>query len=402
MSNVLSGVQRAHFSARVYAAIDQYFAHWENVSRSQFEACFQRHLEESVDNDSRVSYAQSLMRLAASLNNAHTFYFDKYLHERWGHPLGFSLYRVEQAWIVVSSGRAQLPVGSQVIAVNGQDIGAFYAELSLMISASCEDSRATRFSKSAVLWPEKFTLAFSDGATVFIDRGEPVVSLDESLPVEATLAPLYFKLKSFSRPEFEAAAIQFFRENAAAPSIILDLRGNSGGQTPVQLIGTLTAKWYWPKIAERLHRSGKVAEFSTATITHDQAMLSRFEQAQTAMCFTSPVLKVATPLFTGNLIVLINRDCASACENFILALKQRPRTFLVGERTFGSSGQPYMVSLNAEMVFAVGARREYLEDGRSLEGSGIDPDIHLPLEPEDLRRGHDAALQRAIDLVKSL
>jgi carboxyl-terminal processing protease len=402
MADVLSGVQRAHFSARVYAAIDQYFAHWENVSRSQFEACFARHLEESIGDDSRLSFARSLMRLAASLNNAHTVYFDKYLHERWGRPLGFSLYRVAQAWMVVRSQRAQLPLGSQVIAVNGQDISAFYAELSLMISASCEDSRATRFSKSAVLWPEKFTLTLSDGATVFIDRGESVASLAESLSIEAMPAPIYFKLTSFSRPEFEAAAIEFFRENAAATSIILDLRGNSGGQTPVQLISALASKWYWPKIAERLHRSGRVAELSTAAITHDPAMLASFEQAQTAMRFTRPVLKVATPLFSGNLVVLIDRDCASACENFILAVKQRPLTVLVGERTFGSSGQPYMVSLNAEMVFTVGARREYLEDGRSLEGAGVDPDIHVQLEPDDLRRGHDAALQRAIDLANSL
>ncbi|WP_167276647.1 S41 family peptidase [Pantoea sp. Tr-811] len=398
MNDFISLSEKMLFSAQVYSAIISYFAHWEGLCRQDFDLHFKKHLEESLSTASRLSYAQSLMRLAAKLNNSHTFFFDPWVQENFGMNLGFSLQKIDDKWIVVDSQRLELPPGSIVNTIDEKPVGEFYGDLAQFISASDEISRATRFTTHAYLWPKKFSLTFDDDQKIIIDRSLAPTERLSHMPSEQA-SPFYHKVSSFSKPEHELNAIDFFSNNAGVPSVILDLRGNGGGTTPVRLIGSLMAEWYWPKIAERDHKSGKEAELSSAVVTNDQNLLRLFDAQRVALKFKKSIQKKSRPIFTGRLIVLIDRGCASACENLLLALKQRPSTLFVGERTFGSSGQPYIVSSTCTMYFAVGARKIYMDDINSLEGRGISPDFNIPLTPESLRSRHDQALEFACQLL---
>jgi C-terminal processing protease CtpA/Prc len=106
---------------------------------------------------------------------------------------------------------------------------------------------------------------------------------------------------------------------------------------------------------------------------------------------------VENPIYTGPLFVLQDRRCASACEDFVMPLKTTGRAKLFGERTFGSSGQPYLFSFGNGMSLRIGAKRMYLPDGTEFEGVGIRPDVEVLPVPG---AADDAVLQAALRSVQ--
>ena len=98
-----------------------------------------------------------------------------------------------------------------------------------------------------------------------------------------------------------------------------------------------------------------------------------------------PLTEPENPLYTGPVYVLQDRFCGSACEDFVMPLKASHRATLIGERTFGSSGQPYLFTFPNGMTFRVSAKRMYLPDGSEFEGIGIPPtskSIRRPAPPK--------------------
>jgi len=72
----------------------------------------------------------------------------------------------------------------------------------------------------------------------------------------------------------------------------------------------------------------------------------------------------------GRLIVLIDGGCASASEYFVLPFKVSGRATIVGERTAGSTGQPYLYVFPNGISFRVSAKRVSFPDGSRFEGVG--------------------------------
>ena len=64
-----------------------------------------------------------------------------------------------------------------------------------------------------------------------------------------------------------------------------------------------------------------------------------------------------------------------------MPLKTSGRATVFGERTFGSSGQPYIVNFENGMGFRVSTKRMYLPDGSEFEGVGIKPDVEVVQPP---------------------
>jgi len=101
-----------------------------------------------------------------------------------------------------------------------------------------------------------------------------------------------------------------------------------------------------------------------------------------------------SPSYTGPVFVLQDRYCASACEDFVMPLKVSGRATVFGERTFGSSGQPYLVDFGNGMNFRVSTKRMYFPDGTEFEGVGIKPDVEVIVPPVP---GNDVVMQAALD-----
>ena len=74
---------------------------------------------------------------------------------------------------------------------------------------------------------------------------------------------------------------------------------------------------------------------------------------------------------------------------------------MIGERTRGSSGQPFLYDFGNGMSIRISSRRMYFPDGSEFEGVGIKPDVEILPSIVDRRSGTDVVLNRALQLVAS-
>ena len=102
--------------------------------------------------------------------------------------------------------------------------------------------------------------------------------------------------------------------------------------------------------------------------------------------------------FKGRVLLLIDRECTCACEDFVMPFKVTHRAQLIGETTAGTYSETRFSSFENGMMLNVSAVRHVFPDGSRFEGVGIAPDVAVETTPENLRAGRDAVLEKAIEL----
>src|SRR5262249_35114484 len=104
--------------------------------------------------------------------------------------------------------------------------------------------------------------------------------------------------------------------------------------------------------------------------------------------------------YGGRLILLIDRVCSCACEDFVMPFKYSKRATLVGETTTGSYSETRHTNFENGMVLNISAVHHAFPDGSTFEGVGIAPDVPVDMTPDDLKAGRDPVLQKALELAQ--
>jgi len=99
------------------------------------------------------------------------------------------------------------------------------------------------------------------------------------------------------------------------------------------------------------------------------------------------------------LVVLINEFSASASELVAGALKDNDRALLIGERSHGKGVVQVLYELSDGSGIKFTTARFFLPSGISIQGTGIEPDILVELEPDS---EEDLQLSRAIEEMETL
>lgn len=180
---------------------------------------------------------------------------------------------------------------------------------------------------------------------------------------------------------FSAASPELFREalqkfvDAKAPKLILDLRDNPGGflEASIDL-----ASWFLP--AGRpvvIEKIGKVGE--------EKIYRSR-----------------GYNIFNENLrmIILINGGSASASEILAGALREHGIATLVGEKTFGKGSVQELVKVTDNTSLKVTIAEWLTPNKIKISENGLVPDYEVKITPEDIEKGRDPQLAKALELLK--
>ena len=186
------------------------------------------------------------------------------------------------------------------------------------------------------------------------------------------------KLAVISLAQFSSGAhAELYRaikraEKRGAQGIVLDLRGNGGGLvTEAQLVASAFLK------------DGKIVT------TKGRSVPTRTLEA------TGDPVAGNTPL-----VVLVDRDTASASEIVAGALQDRDRAELVGTNTFGKGVFQQVIELSNGGALDITAGQYFTPNGRNLggqgvsQGSGLTPDVRAKDDPKTPKR--DEALDRAL------
>lgn len=98
-------------------------------------------------------------------------------------------------------------------------------------------------------------------------------------------------------------------------------------------------------------------------------------------------------------IVLTNRSCFSAANDFVNSMKYCPNVRILGDRTGGGSGLPFYSEIPNGWSVRFSACPFYNAEMKQIE-FGIDPDIKVDLLKEDALEGKDTLIEAARALLK--
>lgn len=82
-----------------------------------------------------------------------------------------------------------------------------------------------------------------------------------------------------------------------------------------------------------------------------------------------------------HLVVLVNEGSASASEIVAGALQDHQRAILVGTRTFGKGSVQTIIPLPGAAGLRVTTARYFTPNGKSIQATGITPDVEVPFVP---------------------
>jgi thiol-disulfide isomerase/thioredoxin len=105
------------------------------------------------------------------------------------------------------------------------------------------------------------------------------------------------------------------------------------------------------------------------------------------------------PQYRGRIAVLMGQVNMSSCEAFLLMMKQVRNCKLIGDRSYGSSGNPKPVDLGNGVTVWLPSWKALRSDGSCFEGKGIKPDILVRTTKEQLRKS-DRVLETALMLLR--
>jgi carboxyl-terminal processing protease len=165
-------------------------------------------------------------------------------------------------------------------------------------------------------------------------------------------------------------AVESMRE---APGIIIDLRGNPGGDPSV---GAALAGQF---VQER-------APFWTTRSRH-----------RTDTIQINPVKKS----YEGPVVVLIDVTSTSASEVFAAGMQAIGRGVIIGEHSSGNCLAANIERLSTGASFIYPVIQAIAPDGTVIEGNGVSPDIEVALDRVLLLEGRDSQLEAAIEYIQN-
>lgn len=404
--------ERVQIAAQIRSDVEQYFAHWQGTGTLDFNAAYAEYLKEISRTDDRRIFDLATMKLFASLANAHTDFVDNWLLRASQPYSGLRVHYIGHEWVVMNTQHPELPRGTIITSIDGQPIDDYYADKSRYIYGSDDLARRNSLFNYLPLFDTgmTFDVGTIHGRTIQIDRRNHspswlVPDVTPKMPDDVA----YTRITRFDDPKFEDNALAFLKSNARSKTIIIDVRGNKGGNTPSRLIAALITRPYRDWTVASAMSVGLLRTYgsfvdqakekdSPETYGFQEGMNAYFKRPM--MYWPGGLRLPDHPIYTGRLIVLTDSDCASSCEDFVMPLKASHRATIVGDRTYGSSGQPITRKISDDITYRVSAKRMFFADGAPFEGVGIAPDVKVVPTPKQIRANEDPVLVKALDLAR--
>lgn len=325
-----------------------------------------------------------LQRMAATLNDGHTFVYSYYPQDMRSMP--FSTRWIDgKVYVdkVYSSAFAKQGVrrGQQLVSIDGEDVEA-YAKREVMpyVSASTEQWRIHETYDGMNLTSRFATKPM----TVQLRDGKKLLSVtydfkDDDFDLYETQQPKlltydamehgigYLKISNFMDGRLVQEFNGVYPEILKTRALIIDIRNNPGGNSTN---GDYIAKHFFADTLltgaweSRLYIPAYASWNYPEKIYRNEGTTWRHSERDTFQLYLKPV------------VLLVDRGTFSAAEDFISVMRATGHVTLVGEKTGGSTGNGVRVSIIPGVCEAnICSKHDFAADGSDFVGYGFTPDI---------------------------
>lgn len=258
--------------------------------------------------------------------------------------------------------------GDLIIAVNGENV----ADLSNLTEAISR----IKGPRGSVVRLTVRRASLEDPFEVDVSRALIEIPVIESELYGENDEFVYVHLKRFSGDagaKLRAALDDLLTDETQG--LIFDLRGNPGG----------------------LLR--EAIQVTSVFLEDERVLIERFSDGTEEIYDTDGEALIPAEL---PIVVLVNEGSASASEIVSGALQDAERASLVGVTTFGKGSVQLPHTLSDESLLSVTIARWYTPADRSINGTGLEPDIVVERTNEQIENDEDPQLDRAIEILEAL
>lgn len=354
----------------------------------------------AADARTTQEFYTTLRRMLAELRDAHTRVYSPEERFEWDRPtftgVGLSLREIDGHLVVArveeksEARRAGVRAGQVLLKIDGEPVATLVARRADE-GATASTATAARLSAIARLFDGErgrevaLTLAGEDGRERVVLLRRTTQTLAPRLEVRRVegVAVVHFDLFTQEIATSLVRALRDDKRLSKSRAVVIDLRDNGGGEAE-SMIDAASA--FLP------------AGTPLGAFTDREGRVVAGPQTRPAMLFAADAIET----YGGALVLLTGTRTASAAEIFAAALKDAGRARVVGERTCGC-----VLAIRARHPLADGGLLDVSEmDYRTardqrLEGVGVAPDETVSPTRADITRGRDAAMLRAVELLKS-
>lgn len=430
----LSTADKIYGLSKFWQEVNYNFVYLNRIDREMWDKKYKELITTVPNTKNDYEYYRELQKFCALLKDGHTnVYFPRGIEQM---NTMFGDYRlfienIDGKAIVTRtnwSKKDEIPFGSEVVEVNGKNTKDYLKDnVKPYISSSTdyvlEDWAINRLLQG--LEGEVFVVKIKkpdetfDSFTLTHKKTEekevfPPFEKDKELLdfkwVNGDIA--YLALNSFSDKKINDLFLQKLPELYKAKGLIIDLRYNGGGSTSVgfDILKYLTKDkiLYGSRNSSRIHVPAFKAwgKFTSEQDTVNNAWAKKSYLSYRDNFFydfeykPDPV-KLDTKRVVVSTVLLLGHNTASAAEDFLIYADNQKHMVKMGERSFGSTGQPFLFDLPGGGSARICTKKDTYPDGREFVGYGIKPDVEVKPTLSDYINKKDPVLEKAIEYLKT-
>ncbi|MFD2584859.1 S41 family peptidase [Pedobacter vanadiisoli] len=431
-SNKLTKADKIYGLSKFWQEVNYNFVYLNKVDRAQWDSTYKALIISIPETKTDYDYYREMQRFCAMLKDGHTNIYMpsgkdfEPMNTMFGN-YRFFIENVENKAIITHvnlSKKDEIPVGSEVIEVNGKPTAKYIAEdVAPYISSSTnyvlQDWSISKLLQGLEGSQFEIKIRKPKGQILTLKLTHKRTEEKEVFPAFPAESPLldfkwypnkvaYVALNAFDDQKIDSLFITKLPELYQAKSIIIDLRNNGGGNTG---IGSYILKYltndsllYGSRYSTRQLSSAFKAwgKFTSAKDTANNEWNKKaFLTYQDNYFYNLDYRPLKNQLLAKRIVVptvlLIGHNTASAAEDFLIYADNQKHMTKIGRNSFGSTGQPYMFDLPGGGSARICTKKDTYPDGREFVGYGVKPDIEIIPTVKDFMANKDVTLDAAID-----
>ncbi|PYF74469.1 S41 family peptidase [Pedobacter nutrimenti] len=436
-SNKLSKADKIYGLSKFWQEVNYNFVYLNKVDRPKWDSTYKALIISIPETKNDYQYYRELQKFCALLKDGHT---NIYMPETKDFETMTTMFGDYRFFIQNIGGKAiiarvnlskkdEIPPGSEVIEVNGQNTNDYIAAHVAPYISSSTDYVLKDLSISSLLKGlagDEFTIKIRKpkGQMVSLKLTHKTTTEKEVYPAfddENQLLDFkwytndiaYIALNSFGDRKIDTLFHQKLPELQKAKKIIIDLRKNGGGNTDIgtEILQHLTndTVLYGAKNATRQHLPafkawGKYVE-PKDTIKNEwnkKALLINRDNYYYTFDYRPKKIRLDMQRVVVPTAILIGHNTASAAEDFLIYADNQRHMVKIGQNSYGSTGQPFVFDLPGGGSARVCTKKDTYPDGREFVGYGIKPDMEIVPSLEDYIQKKDPVLEKALNYLNKI